>query len=379
LSNRRAVFLYSDQLEKYPYPPELPFKTDRPLQLRKTLASIGLLGGPDRKVVSFEPADQSELKLLHTQRYIDTLIKSGRGEWGISALGMGIGGPDTPVFPVMYEHGALVTGATLRGADLLLAGEADVAFNPAGGLHHAGPERAAGFCYINDVAIACLYLVQKGQRVLYLDVDVHHGDGVQNACYDRNDVMTISMHESGRYLFPGTGFVDEIGVGEGYGHAVNIPFPPETYNEAYLKCFDEIVVPLTRAYDFDIIVFELGADALAGDPLAHLKLTNRVYAKILDHLLQLGKPLLMTGGGGYHIENTVRAWSLAWSVITGEDKSDMHLGLGGVMLESTDWVGGFRDRVLPVTEEQKSAVDPVIDETIRQIKQNLFPIHGLEI
>ena len=307
MSNRKAVFLYSDSLEEYKYPPEIPFKTDRALQVRQTLTSIGLLGGADRKEVGFEPAERAALELLHSPKYLDALLKSGRGEWDISSLAMGIGGPDTPVFATMYEHGALVTGATLTGADLLLSGETAVAFNPSGGLHHAGPEHAAGFCYINDVAIACRYLAQKGKRVLYLDVDVHHGDGVQYACYDRDDVMTISMHESGRFLFPGTGFVDEIGVGKGRGYSVNVPLPPDTYNAAYMKCFEEIAVPLIRAFDGDIIVFELGADALAGDPLAHLKLTNRVYAKVLETLLQLGKPLLMTGGGGYNIENTFGA------------------------------------------------------------------------
>ena len=215
MDDKKAVFLYSDKLEKYSYPPELPFKTDRAFQVRKSLVSMGLLSGSGKMEIEFEPADRELLELLHTSHYLDTLISSGNGHWDLRALEMGIGGGDTPVFSTMYEHGALVTGATIKGADLLLAGEVDIAFNPSGGLHHAGPQRASGFCYINDVAIACRYLAQQGKRVLYLDVDVHHGDGVQNACYDRNDVMTISMHESGKYIFPGTGFTHEIGTGDG--------------------------------------------------------------------------------------------------------------------------------------------------------------------
>ena len=377
MSDRNAVFLYSDKLERYTYPPELPFKTDRALQVRKMLASFGLLGGSGKEELDFDAADRTHLEILHTPRYLDALIKCGGGEWGIHDLEMGIGGPDSPVFSAMYEHGALVTGATLTGADLLLSKDVDIVFNPSGGLHHAGPERAAGFCYVNDVAIACLYLANQSKKVLYLDVDVHHGDGVQNACYERNDVLTISMHETGRMLFPGTGFVDEIGRGNGRGYSVNIPLPPETYDGAYMSCFNDIVVPLAGAYKPDVIVFELGADALAGDPLAHLKLTNKVYAKILRYLLKLNIPLLMTGGGGYHVENTVRAWALAWGVVTGEEARDMNIGLGGVMLESTDWMGGLQDMELSVSDEQKRIVDPVIEKTIGEIKEIVFPIHGL--
>ncbi|MBN1481793.1 acetoin utilization protein AcuC [candidate division KSB1 bacterium] len=376
---KNAVFLYSEQLEKYSYPKGCPFKIERTPRLRKTLASMGLLHGHGRREVEPQPAARHMLEIFHTPRYLDALKASENGGWDIDALHMGIGGPDTPVFKGMHDYGALACGATLYGADLLLSGEADIVFNSFGGFHHAGPELAAGFCYINDVAIACLHLAQRGQRVLYLDIDVHHGDGVQNSVYDRKEVMTISMHESGRFLFPGTGFEDEIGEGEGRGFSVNMPLPPRTYNDAFMRCFNEIAIPLINTFDADIFVFELGADGLAGDPLAHLKLTNDVYQRVLEFLLSQHKPLLMTGGGGYNIDNTVRAWSLAWSVATGvhEDAEAMKFGLGGVMLESTDWMGGFHDHDQPVTDEQRRRVDPEIEKTIRKLKDTLFPIHGL--
>jgi acetoin utilization protein AcuC len=340
---------------------------------------MGLLSGPNSAEVKFQSAGREILASLHTSRYLDALQNSAAGQWDIHALHMGIGGPDTPVFKGMYEYGALACGASVRGAEMLLGGEAEVAFNPAGGLHHAGPEHAAGFCYINDVAIACKYLADKGRKVLYLDIDVHHGDGVQNAFYENNHVLTISMHETGRILFPGTGFENEIGAGDGRGYAVNIPLPPGTYDDAYLTCFNEIVVPLVQVFKPDVFVLELGADALAGDPLAHLKLTNAVYSTILEFLLECEKPLLVTGGGGYHVENTVRAWSLAWSVMTGEhhDNQAMSFGLGGVMLESTDWRGGFQDRELPVSDQQRRSVEPAIAITMKKIKDTVFPIHGL--
>jgi len=214
--------------------------------------------------------------------------------------------------------------------------------------------------------------------VLYLDVDVHHGDGVAYGFYDRSDVMTISLHETPRALFPGTGFEDEIGSGEGKGYCVNIPLPIGTYDELYMKAFNEVAVPLIGAYNPDVIVFELGADALAGDPLAHLCLTNNTYAEIIEHLVSLNKPILATGGGGYNVENTARAWARAWSVLCGETvQDDMNIGMGGVMLESTDWRGGLRDREFVVRNQQREMVLVVLEKTIEKIKSNVFPLHGL--
>ncbi len=379
MSQKQSVFLYSEAFEKYPYPADCPFKTERATQARKTLKSMGLLSGPYLKEIAPQPADRTLLEIIHSADYLNKLQESEKGKWDLEALQMGIGGPDNPVFKGMYGYGALVAGASVKGAELLLSKEATIAFNPSGGHHHAMHELAAGFCYINDVAIACKYLAQRNKRVLFLDIDVHHGDGVQSAFYSSNEVMTISLHESGHSLFPGTGFEDEIGTGKGKGYSVNIPLPAGTYNTAYMHCFYEIVDPLIEAFIPDIMVVEIGADTLAGDPLAHLKLTNLTITKIINHIIQLNVPVLFTGGGGYHIENTARAWALAWIVMTGQDKdiNAMNIGMGGVMLESTDWMGGLQDREIPVTEEQKKAVDPVIEKTIETLKQTVFPIHKI--
>jgi acetoin utilization protein AcuC len=278
----------------------------------------------------------------------------------------------------MYDYAVLAAGATLVGAEMILSGQAEIAFNPSGGYHHAFPEKAAGFCYINDNALACTILSEAGKRVLYLDIDVHNGDGVAAAFYDRSDVMTISLHENPRTLFPGTGFEEEIGEGEGRGYCVNLPLPVGTFDQAYLHAFQEIVPPLIEAYNPDVIVFELGADSLAGDPLAHLQLTNNGYAEVILRLLRFNKPILATGGGGYHVENTVRAWALAWTVLSGQDLDvGMAAGIGGVMLQSTDWQGGLRDRELPVTSQQRDMVMPALESSIETIKAKVFPRHGL--
>jgi len=372
----KAAFIYSKELEKYHYPPEHPFNTIRAQKVREIINSLGLLSGNGRRELPPEPATRVELKKFHTARYLHALKTAASDKhWDNKALSMGIGTPDCPIFAGMYEYSVLAAGATLVGAKLILANETDAAFNPSGGFHHAGPERASGFCYINDVALACIVLAEQGKRVLYLDVDVHHGDGVAYAFYERCDVMTISFHENPRALFPGTGFTNEIGEGEGKGYCINVPLPIGTYDEAYMKAFETIALPLIGSFKPDVFVLQLGTDALAGDPLAHLHLTNNVYAEVINHLLSFQKPILMASGGGYNIENTVRAWALAWSVLCGADTGNP--AVGGVMLANTDWQGGLRDRTLVISDQQRDSVMPAVEATIDAIKLKVFPIHGL--
>ncbi len=375
----RAVFIHAQEIEQYHYPPDSPFKTERAGRTRQVLQTMGLLFGAGIREVAPTPAPRTVLKKFHTARYLHSLKNAEKGQWDLDALRMGIGTEDCPIFKGMYDYAVLAAGGTLVGAELILSGATDVAFNPSGGYHHAFPEKAAGFCYINDNALACLTLAEAGKRVLYLDIDVHNADGVAYAFYNRSDVMTISLHENPKTLFPGTGFEDEIGEGDGRGYCVNVPLPVGTFDQAYLHAFEAIVPPLIRAFHPDVIVFELGADTLAGDPLAHLYLTNNTYVEIIKHLLRFEKPILMTGGGGYHVENTVRAWALAWTVLSGQEMEHDMTTLGGVMLQSTDWQGGFRDRELPVTNQQRETVLPAIETMIETLKARVFPLHGLRV
>ena len=377
---KKSAFIYTPEFEKFHYPPENPFKTERAGMVHNILASMKLLSGENRSERAPIPARRDEMEKFHTKKYLDALQHAGQGHLDLSALHMGIGSSDCPAFVDMYDCAALFSGATLTGARQILEGEADVAFNPSGGFHHAGPERASGFCFVNDVVLACMELADAGKKVLYLDVDLHHGDGVQNAFYERSDVMTISFHESGITQFPGTGFEYEIGIGEGMGYSVNVPLPMGTYDEAYLKAFRSIALPLIESYNPDVIVMELGLDTLNGDPLGHLNLTNNVHVDIIYHMLDFNKPLLATGGGGYNVQNTVRGWALCWTVLCGADSPhDIGAGMGGVMIESTDWQGGLRDRELFPTDELRREVEPVIEAVIKAVKENVFEIHGLEI
>ena len=378
MSDRTLAFLYSPEIEGLSYPPDCPFKTQRTGLTRQRLRSFGLLGVEGRAEIAPRPASVADLGQFHTARYLEELQRAASGNLTVDGLHMGLGGPDTPVFEDLFAYGAWACGAALAAADLLLAGEADIAFNLLGGFHHAMPEKAAGFCYLNDVVLACLRLANAGKRVAYLDVDAHHGDGVQAAFYRRNDVLTISLHESGKTLFPWGGFEDEIGEGPGLGFNVNVSLPAGTYDEAFLLAFDGVASPLLGAYAPDVIVLELGMDTLAGDPLTHLHLSNNVVVDVLRQLLELNKPILVAGGGGYHIEHTVRAWALAWRTCCDEGEADdFSLGLGGVLLANTEWAGGLRDRQLVVTEEQRQAVEPALRRSMETVIKNVFRRHGL--
>ncbi len=374
------IFVYSEALDEGGYPKECPFNTARAGMTHRTLSRNQLLDGSDRRVVAPEPASRELLERFHSPRYLDALQRAGHGEHDLDALWMGLGTPDCPLFDRMYEYVSLAAGGTVTAAQLLLDGDASIAFNPAGGFHHAHPSRAAGFCYVNDIVLACMTLVDAGRRVLFLDVDAHHCDGVQDAFFERRDVMVVSLHESGKTLFPGTGFEDEIGRGEGLGYTANFPLPVGTYDGAFLRAFERGVMPLIASFAPDVIVLELGMDMLAGDPLAHLNLSNNAYADAVERIRDLGVPILATGGGGYHVDNTVRGWALCWSVLCGDqDHHDaMSHGMGGVMLETTEWSGGLRDRLLLSDAGRRDEVDVEVEATLSRVGSLVFPLHGLE-
>ncbi|HZD13322.1 MAG TPA: hypothetical protein VE177_07385, partial [Candidatus Binatus sp.] len=203
------------------------------------------------------------------------------------------------------------------------------AFNPAGGLHHAHPDRASGFCIFNDPAVAIAYLKQKYdvKRLVYLDIDAHHGDGVMYGFYEDPSVLNIDFHENGRYIFPGTGFPDETGKGPGKGLKVNIPLTPGTGDEAFLRGFESIVPAVVRKHHPEIILVQCGADGHDGDLLAHLRLSTKTYEEVVVTMHSLahehcGGRFLMFGGGGYTLGNVPRVWTLAFAAMAGVDLDD---------------------------------------------------------
>jgi acetoin utilization protein AcuC len=263
-----------------------------------------------------------DLLRFHASEYLQVLkaVSQGIAVPTMSRYGLGLG--DNPIFPGLLYLSGLIVGASLQAAQLMEAGEAPIAFNIGGGLHHDMPSYASGFCHLNDIVVAIDYLVARGRHVAYVDIDTHHSDGVQAAYYGSNKVLTISLHESGKYLFPGTGFESEIGEGMGCGYAVNVPLPPHTDDEVFTWTFRQIVPPLLSASHPDILVTQLGGDPFRTDPLSDLELTTGGFSSMIEMFRELSLPWVALGGGGYDVTNVPRAWSLAWAIMNDRPLSD---------------------------------------------------------
>lgn len=373
-----SALIYTDDYGKYTYSDSHPLKPYR-LQLTHALMqSYGLLDVPHSRVVCTVPATRQELALFHRRDYLEVLEMADAGlhrqDYGKYGLGPG----DNPIFPGMYPWSRLCVGGTLQATRLVASGTVDVAFHIAGGLHHGMPDRASGFCYVNDPVIAIMELLQQGYRVAYIDIDVHHGDGVQAAFYNTDQVLTISLHESGYYLFPGTGFVEEIGLGEGRGYAVNVPFPPGLDDTLLVEGFETIVPPLVEAYRPDIVVTQLGVDSLHDDPLAHGQVTTAGFLRVLHAIKALAPRWVATGGGGYNLGNVARAWTLAWGVMNGIDVPEHVPESVQPLLRQV----GYRGTTLRDTSGQRLSANrqqlrEELLETLAFLQQHVFPLHGL--
>jgi len=315
------AFIYTDAYLDYDYGPTHPLKIIRLKLTYELIQAYGLLPLPSVQLLIPQKADDETLALFHSREYLNTLREASEGRIR-DAYPNGLGPGDNPVFKGLYDWSLLVTGATLQACDFVADGKGAIAFNIAGGLHHAQRSRASGFCYVNDPVIGILKLLERGKRVAYIDIDAHHADGVQAAFYETDQVLTISLHESGRTLYPGTGFEDEIGTGRGEGYSVNIPFLPFTDDETYLWAFDEIVPPLIDGFRPDVIVTQLGVDTFYNDPLAKLNVSISGYEKIIRRMKALAPRWVALGGGGYDVSNVARAWTLAWAVMNGVELSD---------------------------------------------------------
>ncbi|MEX2420516.1 MAG: acetoin utilization protein AcuC, partial [Actinomycetota bacterium] len=303
----------------YDHGPQHPLRPERVLYTWRLIEACGLLTLSNVTSLTCRTASDAEIGLVHTAEFIDATRRAGHrepGPWGRFGYGAG----DNPIFPNMHEAGALVAGASLVAAEAVHDGAVLHAFNAAGGLHHATSSRASGFCVYDDPAVAIAWLLEVGvERVAYVDVDVHHGDGVQAIFYDDPRVLTISIHQSGETLFPGTGSIAERGAGRAVGTAVNIPLEPYTTDEGWLTAFRELVPPMVRAFAPAVLVTQLGCDTHVTDPLAQLQLTTRAYRETATALHALahevtGGRWLATGGGGYQWASVVpRAWTIAFA------------------------------------------------------------------
>ena len=309
--------VYGEEFQQYDFGPTHPLKPTRLKLTFELMNATGLLRSPNVKVTKPRYATDEELGLFHDADYLEFVKRA-------SSLGGGfLDSGDTPAFKGCYEASALAAGASLTAVDQVMSGEVTHAMNISGGLHHAHPDRASGFCIFNDPAIAIAYLKKKYgvKKILYLDVDAHHGDGVMYGFYSDGAVLDIDFHEDGLHLFPGTGFTNEVGEAEGKGLKLNIPLPPFTDDNLYLPIFREIVPHAVKKFKPEILLLQCGADSHANDLLAHLQLTTKAYVEVAKTVHELahevgGGRLVVFGGGGYNQANVARAWALVAAALT---------------------------------------------------------------
>jgi acetoin utilization protein AcuC len=360
-----------------------------PIRLELTIrlaAALGVLDGVELLVPAEAP--ESEIERIHDAGYISAVRQAPMSGWDV---GHGLGTPDNPIFDRMHEASAMVVGSSLLAAKQIASGATKRAASIAGGLHHAMRDRAAGFCVYNDTAVAISWLLDNGyERIAYLDTDVHHGDGVQDAFYDDPRVLTISLHQNPLTLFPGTGFADEVGGPGAEGMAVNISLPPYTNDRAWFRAFHAIVPSLLQAFRPQLLVSQCGVDTHDEDPLASLSLSVDGHRQIYRTVRELAEQYargnwLACGGGGYQLLRVVpRSWTHLLATMLDREVDPATT----LPREWTDFV----DSIAPSAElpaamtDQKSTdfepwdgtVDERVDSTIRDTRRAVFPLHGLD-
>lgn len=308
-------FVFTDEYFRFDYGPTHPLKIDR-LKLTFDLMKVyGLFDHTGLTLVRPFMASEEEVSVYHSPDYLKVLKEANEGKWESSFLRYGLGFGDNPVFRGLWDWSLLVCGGALLGAKKICEKEVETVFNIAGGLHHAHPSKASGFCYLNDPVLAIKYFNKQGLRITYVDIDAHHGDGVERAFYQTDQVLTISIHQDGNTLFPGTGFIYETGTGKGEGYSINVPLLPGADDDVFKEAIDSIVIPFLKAFKPDILVTQLGVDTFRSDPLANLNLTTNGFSYSISKFKDLFLPWLALGGGGYNIPNVARAWTLALGIM----------------------------------------------------------------
>ena len=352
--------------------------------------SLGVLD--DYQVVAPKPADADTLALVHTLGYVDAVRRASASGFQFS-VGHGLGTPDDPIFPGMHDAAALIAGGSVTAARAIASGEVDRAVNFCGGLHHAMPDSASGFCVYNDAALAIAALLEAGvRRVAYVDIDAHHGDGVQASFYADPRVLTVSIHQSPLSLFPGTGFAKESGEGRADGMSVNIPLPKGTSDALWLRAFHAVVPGVVRAFRPEVLVTQHGTDSHREDPLTDLSLTvdghrtSYLALRDLAETVTAGRWLALGGGGYSPVRVTPRSWSNLLAIVADRD-------IDPVTPLPDEWVAlasaARPDVPLPADMSDGTAqsvpfprwdgiVDLPVDRAIQDTRLAVYPLHGLD-
>lgn len=372
----KSAFVFSEQFECFQGHDSYPWLFNRSRAALELCRANNFLDREDVSIVSPKPAARNDLERYHRRTYLDLLQRANTGEFEEYMLKSGIGTLECPVYKGCFDYHSLAVGATMTAAEMLNSEAMDVVFSPTGGFHHAGPDFASGFCYLNDINVALAFLVEKGCRVFYVDIDVHHGDMVQEAWCEDDRVFTMSFHESGKTLFPWSGFETEIGKGKGKGFCVNAPLPADTDDESYIWTFNALFPPLFKAFNPDLILAVIGTDTLHTDPNSHLLLTTEGYCRAVELIARSGKKVAAIGGGGYDLDSMSRAWALAWAILNGFSIEDENEFLYGGQFRG-DRVSSLHDRPLFIPTETREKTRRECERIVAYIEKNVFPVHGL--
>jgi len=394
----RVRVVWGDALNGYNFGPQHPMNPIRLELTARLCRDLGVFDSPGVQVVPPSKPDDADdfLSWVHTDDYVEA-VRAASADPASADPAYGLGTEDDPAFAGMHDVSALIAGSTVRLAQDLWRDEIDHGVNFCGGLHHAMPGTASGFCIYNDIALGIQWLLDHGaERIVYVDVDVHHGDGVERVFWDDPRVMTISIHETGRVLFPGTGFPGDIGGPDARGSAVNIALPPGTRDGSWLRALHAVVPPLVRQFRPQVLVTQQGCDSHYADPLAHMALSvdaqRAAYAALhgLAHEVAGGK-WLAVGGGGYELIDVVpRAWTHL-TAIAAHRPIDLETELPAVWREH---VQRTFDRPGPARmgdgqaenghvwwRSWESGVDPddPVDQAVLATRTAVFPLHGLDV
>ncbi len=375
----KTALVHSEDWARFDYGPQHPLRMERLGLTWRLMQAYGLTRLPGSTVHAPAPATEREIAVFHSPEYLEVLKAANTGAQPPGGGAFGLGPGDNPVFRGLWEAAQLVAAGSLLAADLVAGGEADRAFHFAGGLHHALPDRASGFCYVNDAVLAILRLRERGLRVAYVDIDAHHGDGVQYAFYRDPHVLTISVHERGERLFPGTGFVHEVGEGAAAGFSVNLPLEAYTDSHVYLPAFEAVVPPLLQRFKPDVIVAQLGIDSHRTDPLTHLALDIQGFARALARIVPMAPKLIALGGGGYDIRNVARAWTAAWAVLNGVELPATLPEAFAEDVRRHDFgsLGLWDPPAEALPEEIHRAVSDYADRQVEAVQRTIFPLLGM--
>ena len=365
MKNKRVVYFYDEDVGNYSYTPNHPMKPHRIRMAHNLVLAYNLF--PQMRVLRPKRANFYDMTRFHTDEYIKFLMaatpmNSSQEEDITNKFNIN---DDSPVFPGLYEFCQISAGGSICAAQQLNDGKADIAINWAGGLHHAKKSEASGFCYVADCVLGILQLLEHFDRVMYIDIDIHHGDGVEEAFYTTDRVLTVSFHKFGNY-FPGTGALEDIGIGRGKHFCCNVPLRDGMDDQSYLSIFKPVIRSLIQWYKPGAILLQCGSDSLTGDRLGCFNLTIDGHAECVAFVKSFGIPMLVVGGGGYTVRNVSRCWAYETAILLDEEVD--------TKLPFTEYFGyygpDYRLKIVPSNMENQNT-EKSLNEMMIKIMENI--------